>query len=475
MTYMTPQAKRQKHVARLLVSVYRATDAHPKKLASMHQVLSDCGLTLDEGAKLIIYLKEQGLVRTGPAHVGLTSKGIDEAERIMAETYRQKERRVLEAIRDLARLTDIVIFSDLAKRLDMPERELASVLTGLDEQSLIQFGGGDIVTIRAAGQHALEDETAATQRPMNFDTEQMWTAIELARNCESEPGKVSPKVGAVVVRDGQVLGSAFRGELAPGDHAEFTLLEKKLGTATLAGATLYTTLEPCTTRNHPKLSCAERIIERRIKKVVVGTLDRNPTIRGKGELQLIDAGIQIARFDPELLPIIEEMNRDFLRQFLVKRRYELKTNVDDIENQFSRLVETLGTKDIRLQLEEDINSLKERISVARQTASEVVYDDNSEELDYLKYPDNRLPGSRGGVAGFTTTVVIKAIAAAKRPLTLGEIIDALKPYDDLFPAGIAIEREIHNLITSRYLEASEKDGQTVYELTLNGFKISGWQ
>ena len=68
----------------------------------------------------------------------------------------------------------------------------------------------------------------------------MLRAIEIAarRVREADRQDPTPNVGAVLVRDGQVLGESFRGATAPPDHAEFGLLEKTLPGVDVAGATL---------------------------------------------------------------------------------------------------------------------------------------------------------------------------------------------------------------------------------------------
>lgn len=138
-------------------------------------------------------------------------------------------------------------------------------------------------------------------------------AIALSAQCVAEPGKVTPRVGVVVARDGRLLADAFRGELAAGEHAEFTALEKKLFESIVAGATVYTTLEPCTTRNHPKVPCAERLIERKVSRVVIGMLDPNPAIRGRGVRLLRDHNVATELFPAALAAQVEDLNRHFRR------------------------------------------------------------------------------------------------------------------------------------------------------------------
>ncbi len=142
----------------------------------------------------------------------------------------------------------------------------------------------------------------------------MVTVVSLAKQCVSEPGNVAPKVAAAVVRDNRLLAVAFRGEETPGEHAEFTLL-RKLDGQDLRGATLITTLEPCTRRNPPKIPCADRVIEVGISKVLIGQIDPNPDISGKGVLRLRDRKIAVDFFPGELMSQLEELNLEFSRHY----------------------------------------------------------------------------------------------------------------------------------------------------------------
>ncbi len=104
-------------------------------------------------------------------------------------------------------------------------------------------------------------------------------------------GRTSPNplVGAVVVKEGQIVGEGYHA-FAGADHAEVIALKQAGSRA--RGATLYLNLEPCC--HHGRTPpCTDRIIEAGIERVVASTIDPNPLVAGKGIEQLKRAGIQV--------------------------------------------------------------------------------------------------------------------------------------------------------------------------------------
>ncbi len=120
-----------------------------------------------------------------------------------------------------------------------------------------------------------------------LDEDYMRLALRLARR---GLGKVSPNpmVGAVIVKDNRLIGQGYHRRY--GDkHAEINAIEAT--TESVAGATLYVTLEPC--RHYGKTPpCTDALIRSRIGRVLIGTLDPNPLMRGKSVELLQQHGIE---------------------------------------------------------------------------------------------------------------------------------------------------------------------------------------
>ncbi len=100
----------------------------------------------------------------------------------------------------------------------------------------------------------------------------------------------NPRVGAVIVEDGSVV-SRGRFKRDGGPHAEREVLAR-LGRKPDPNATLYVTLEPCSTQGRTG-ACTDAIVASGIRNVVIGTLDPTPSHRGAGLVILRSAGVNV--------------------------------------------------------------------------------------------------------------------------------------------------------------------------------------
>src|SRR5690242_17995908 len=154
---------------------------------------------------------------------------------------------------------------------------------------------------------------------LQIDSEHLARAIELAGGGR---GRVSPNplVGAVVVKDGQVLGEGFHAELG-GPHAERAAIAACAG-ADLTGATMYVSLEPCahTGRTPP---CSDAILEAGIKRVVIASDDPTEKAAGRGPGILRDEGIEVAFADGELAAKARLLNQPFRKHARTGRPWVL--------------------------------------------------------------------------------------------------------------------------------------------------------
>ncbi len=120
------------------------------------------------------------------------------------------------------------------------------------------------------------------------DDDYMKIALQLAkRGCGwTSP---NPMVGAVIVKDGQIIGQGWH-EKYGGLHAERNALASC--TQSLAGATMYVTLEPCC-HYGKQPPCVDAILQSGIRRVVTGSADPNPLVAGKGISGLRAHGVEV--------------------------------------------------------------------------------------------------------------------------------------------------------------------------------------
>lgn len=128
---------------------------------------------------------------------------------------------------------------------------------------------------------------------MNEDPRWMKLALEEARNGVGRTAP-NPPVGAVIVKDGELLGKGWH-RAAGQPHAEREALAdafQQHGEAAVRGATVYITLEPCSTHGRTP-PCTQGLIDAGVARVVYACVDRNPSHAGRADSLLKAAGIEV--------------------------------------------------------------------------------------------------------------------------------------------------------------------------------------
>ncbi|PGZ59279.1 riboflavin biosynthesis protein RibD [Bacillus cereus] len=146
------------------------------------------------------------------------------------------------------------------------------------------------------------------------DQEYMRIALQLA---EGTSGQTSPNpmVGAVVVKDGNIVGMGAH--LRAGEeHAEVHALH--MAGEKAKGATVYVTLEPCSHFGKTP-PCCELLIKKGVQRVVIATLDCNPLVSGNGKRRLEEAGIEVTTGILEAEATL--LNRFFFHYMKTKRPF----------------------------------------------------------------------------------------------------------------------------------------------------------
>ena len=135
----------------------------------------------------------------------------------------------------------------------------------------------------------------------------MMRCLQLAAMAEGQTSP-NPMVGAVIVHDGKIIGEGYH-HCAGEPHAEPNAIASVRDESLLKEATMYVSLEPCSHWGKTP-PCADLIVRKSLKRVVIATLDPNPKVAGRGVKILQDAGIEVT------VGVLEEEARWLNRRFM---------------------------------------------------------------------------------------------------------------------------------------------------------------
>lgn len=141
---------------------------------------------------------------------------------------------------------------------------------------------------------------------MSVDTFFIKRALQIAKNGIGTT-RPNPSVGAVIVCNNKIIGEGFTSNYG-GNHAEVNAIQSVKNKNLLKEATLYVTLEPCSHFGKTP-PCSDLIVKHRLKKVVIGCLDSNPLVAGKGVLKLQKSGIDV------VVGVLEDECRNHHKRF----------------------------------------------------------------------------------------------------------------------------------------------------------------
>lgn len=159
-------------------------------------------------------------------------------------------------------------------------------------------------------------DTADGPVPGDREADAHWlaAAVELSRKCP--PSDLAFSVGAILVdAAGRVLATGYSRETGERDHAEEVALRRAAAAGpagrALAGATLYSTLEPCLRRASRPVSCAELVVGAGVCRVVIGWREPPLFMPGGGAAWLATRGVTVIEL-PELAQAAMAVNRHLL-------------------------------------------------------------------------------------------------------------------------------------------------------------------